>query len=193
MSDDFLRALFVVLAMAPAGLAHVLWLRSPLSARFARPLDGGRRLRGRPLFGANKTWAGFMVLPPAGACSMAAAHALLAQCTPALAGRLWPLDGAQAFALGALLGLGFLAFELPNSFIKRQLGVAPGAAPAHPALALLFALVDRFDSPAGALVVLALVVGLTPALAGWFVLWAVLVHTALSVLMHALGLKPRAL
>lgn len=193
MSDDFFRALFVVLAMTPAGVAHVLWLRSPMARRFARPVDGGRRWRGKPVFGANKTWAGFMALPPAGACSMALAYFALTHQAPELAARLWPLTDAQTFGLGALLGVAFMAFELPNSFVKRQLDVAPGRAASQPWVAPLFALIDRLDSPLGVLAALASTVGLTPALAGWFLAWAVFVHAALSVLMYALGLKARAL
>ena len=35
--------------------------------------------------------------------------------------------GLPAWAWGALLATGYLAGELPNSFVKRQLDIAPGA------------------------------------------------------------------
>ena len=46
------------------GSAQTWWFKSPRSARFALPLDGGRTFRGRRLFGSNKTWKGFVVMVP---------------------------------------------------------------------------------------------------------------------------------
>jgi CDP-2,3-bis-(O-geranylgeranyl)-sn-glycerol synthase len=190
MLESLTRAAFLVACMLPAGLAHIAWLRSDASGRFRVPLDGGRTWRGKRLFGANKTWAGAMMLPPAAAASFAAGYALA---PPALAALLWPLTGVAPAALGFALGAAFVLSELPNSFLKRRLDVAPGEAPSGGALRYVLPVLDRLDSLAGVLAVLALTVGLTAPLALGTVVFGVLVHTSLSALMHLLGLKRRAL
>ena len=59
------------------------------------------------LFGENKTWQGFF--------GMIVLSGLSA----------WIIWGN--FYHGALLGFAYVLFELPNSFIKRRLGIKPGA------------------------------------------------------------------
>lgn len=54
---------------------------------------------------------------------------------------------------GALLGLGTVAGELPNSFVKRQLGVPPGRLPAGVGR-LVFAAYDQVDLVPGIYVAL---------------------------------------
>jgi len=190
MLEPLIQAAFVVVCMALAGCAHVAWLRCEASRRFGAPLDGGRRWRGKRLLGANKTWAGVLVLPPASAASFALGYALA---PGALSALLWPLQDLGPAALGFALGAAFVLAALPNSFVKRQLDVAPGQASGGRVLGLVQPVVDRLDSTIGVLLALALTVGLTLPLALWVVLIGVAVHTGFSVLMHRLGLKNRAL
>lgn len=190
MLESLARAAFVVACMLPAGVAHVVWLRSRASGRFRVPLDGGRTWRGKRLLGANKTWAGAMALPPAAAVSFAAGYALAPSAFVSL---LWPLSGAAPAALGFALGAAFVLAELPNSFLKRRLDVAPGEAPSSGALRYVLPVIDRLDSLTGVLIALALTVGLTGPLALGAVVLGAAVHASLSVLMHRLGLKRRAL
>src|SRR6185437_578765 len=71
---------------------------------------------------------------------------------------LWQLTPAGYAALGAWAGFGFMAAELPNSFVKRQLGILPGQAPAsHLATAICF-VIDQLDSVVGMLAAVTLVV-----------------------------------
>jgi CDP-2,3-bis-(O-geranylgeranyl)-sn-glycerol synthase len=152
--DPVGAALFLIAAFALAGACQTIWLSARLSRRFGRPIDGGRTLRGRRVFGENKTMRGFVVMVPA----TAAAFALLNAVWPAGGNGLWPLTLAEYALLGTWAGLGFMAGELPNSFLKRQLDIEPGA----PARGFLrgpfFAVADRCDSVAGAMLALALVV-----------------------------------
>ena len=122
--DPVACGVFVLLAFTLAGVAQTAWFRSPASHAFAWPLDGGLTLRGQRLLGANKTIRGFVVMIPAAALSFA----LLGAIVPASFG-VWDLSVPSFAALGACAGFGFMAGELPNSFVKRQLGIAPGDAP----------------------------------------------------------------
>ena len=126
MPDPVKLALFLLLAFTIAGFAQTAWFRHPWSRAFAAPLDGGRTLRGRRLFGDNKTVRGAVVMV-GGTIAATLALALLARLVPALAAL--PLARVQAehpALWGALLGTGYILGELPNSFAKRRLGIAPG-------------------------------------------------------------------
>jgi CDP-2,3-bis-(O-geranylgeranyl)-sn-glycerol synthase len=181
-------AWFLIGAFVMAGMAQTAWFASPVSHRFAWPLDGGATFRRRRVFGDNKTLRGFVVMVPAASL----AFALLALVTrePAGAG-LWPLSIAGYARLGACAGLGFMLGELPNSFVKRQLGIAPGDRTRSAMGAALQFAIDRIDSGLGMLSAVS-VVAPTPALT-WLLVLVIgpTFHWAFSVAMFYLGLKAR--
>jgi hypothetical protein len=129
-------ALWLFLAVLGAPILHAPILRWNLLATLARPLDGGRRWRGRRILGDNKTWRGALCMTTG---------VLLA--TVAL--WQWPwwreqipdaVSASSPLLVGLLIGLGTVGGELPNSFLKRRLDIAPGTrrrSPGGGALALL--------------------------------------------------------
>jgi hypothetical protein len=181
-------ALFLIVAFVFAGFLQTAWLAMPISRRLAVPLDGGANLRGRRVFGENKTVRGFVVMVPAAA----AIFVLLALAigNPAAAG-LWPLTPRGYAWLGACAGFGFMAGELPNSFVKRQLGILPGASARRGWKAITQFAIDRIDSGIGMLLAVTLAAA-TPH-ATWPIVLAIgpSFHWAFSVLMFHLGLKAR--
>ena len=183
-------AAFLVAAFTVSGLCQAAWLCSAFSRRFSLPLDGGRTWRGHRLLGDNKTARGFVVMVPATALSFAALAAL-AGWTAGIAG-LWPLTPAGYLVAGFWAGLGFMAGELPNSFVKRQLGIDAGASPPGLVASAVSLLADRLDSVIGMLIVLSLVVPV-PWLIWLYVLVAgPVLHGAFSLLVFRLGGKERA-
>jgi hypothetical protein len=112
-------ARWLFLPVLGAAALHAPVLRFDLLRPLKRPIDGGRSWRGRRLLGDNKTWRGALVM---------SSGPLLA--TVALSRFDWfrrrlPLD-ANPLLLGAILGVSTVAGELPNSFLKRRLDIAPG-------------------------------------------------------------------
>ena len=189
--DPLICAVFVILAFVPAGLAHSFWLHSRCAERFRTPIDGGRTWRGRPIFGRNKTWAGFLVLPLA----VGVAFALLRLATSQLPNEwhegLWSLSTGSYALLGIWTGIGFMAGELPNSFVKRQLGLAPGAAPTGRMARIVVGMIDRVDSLVGGFLAQAVVV----QVGFWYATCLLLVvpglHWMFSALLFSLGVKGR--
>jgi hypothetical protein len=180
--------MFLLAAFTLAGTAQTAWFASSLSEPFVIPLDGGRRFRGRRIFGAHKCIRGFVVMVPAAGL----AFGLLA----ALAGSvvrlaLWPLSPVEYALLGAWSGFGFMAGELPNSFLKRQLDIEPGEAPAGLRGVLHF-LMDRIDSGLGMLATLALAVDVPWLTWIYVLLLGPFIHWSFSFVMFRLGLKGRA-
>lgn len=191
-ADAFARALFIIVAFVLAGFAHSAWLGSRWSRRLSIPLDGGLRIRGRRVFGENKTVRGFVVMIPAAAVAFGALFVIVSTTAPSVAGSLWPISALQYTALGAWAGVGFMLGELPNSFIKRQLDVAPGQPPRGRSAALISFIVDRLDSIVGMLLAITLVVPTSWTTWLFVILIGPAIHLAFSVLLFRLGVKERA-
>jgi CDP-archaeol synthase len=117
-----MRARSVFLPVLGAALAHAPVLRFNLWPSLAQPIDGGRTFRGRRLLGANKTWRG------AGAMFAGVLTAtILLHRSRWYRDRLPPeLRDVPPALTGSLLGASVVVGELPNSFLKRQLDIAPG-------------------------------------------------------------------
>ena len=116
------------------------WLRS-----LAVPIDRGALFRGRALFGANKTYRGVIVVA-LGSAAGYSLQRLVLELQPAVL-RGFPTFGLASF--GFALGAAAMLSELPNSFLKRQLDIAPGAPGGGPAM-LFFYVTDQVDFLLGA-------------------------------------------
>lgn len=184
-------AAFVILAFVPAGVVHSLWLRSRWAAPWRIPIDRGRTWRQCRLLGDNKTWAGLLVLPPATGATFGLLRLAVETGSPGWFEGLWPLSVGGYLLLGSWTGLGFMAGELPNSFVKRQLDVTPGAAPSRPFARICCFLIDRTDSLAGAFLAQALVVPVGWQYAVCILLVAPSLHWLFSALLFHLGVKGR--
>jgi hypothetical protein len=173
-------ALRFALPVIIAGAVHIAVIRLGLFPRLGRiPIDGGLRVRGRRLFGANKTLRGLLVLP-----AVAGLAALLLSAASA------PANPGRSFLWGAGLGVGYMLGELPNSSVKRQLDIAPGAAAAG-VLGPVFWVIDQIDSLVGVLLVARLFGPVPGALVGWLLLLTLLLHPLFAWVMVGLGLKRR--
>ena len=188
--NPFSCAAFLTAAFTLAGACHAAWLATPGSGRFAIPLDGGRTLAGRRLFGDNKTVRGFVVMVPATGLAFALLASLLGTQYGGLNG-LWPLSPLGYGLLGAWGALGFMAGELPNSFVKRQLGIPPGAAAQGRCAGPLFFVVDRLDSILG--LMLALIVAVPVPWRTWIFVALIgpALHGFFSVALFRMGVKAR--
>ena len=186
---------FLIASFILAGVAQTVWLRSRASRRFAIPLDRGARFRGRRLLGENKTWTGLVVMVPAVGAAFLVMRCVFAVRAPwsiEQASTLWPGGPATYLALGCWAGLGYALGELPNSFIKRQLDIAPGQQPQASMGRWVCFLMDQTDSVLGALLALACWVDLP-----WRTSLAILatgpvVHWCFNLVLKWLGVKSRA-
>jgi hypothetical protein len=125
--DPLACAVFVVLAFLPAGLVHSLWLHSRWAERWRIPIDGGRTWRNARLFGDNKTWAGFLVLPPMTGLTFAGLRLGVETMCWEWCNGLWSLSVGGYALLGCWTGVGFMAGELPtDSSIEKDTIMRPG-------------------------------------------------------------------
>lgn len=185
--DDWKCVAFLVLSLTTAGVAQVAWLRAGFSKRFNQRLDMGLKLRGRALFGQNKTLRGFVVMVPASGLAFAAWSRLFA----GLEG-FWPLSAWEFFIFGCVAGFGFMAGELPNSVLKRQLDVAPGEAPKQLWLRRVCLLLDRTDSLLGSLLAMSLYQRVPWSVWVGCLILGPGIHAVFSFALYRLGVKGRA-
>ena len=126
-------ASWVFLPALGAPLAHAPVLRWDLAPGLSRPIS-------RRLFGENKTWRGALLMTGGTVSAALALHSL-----PSYRERLpAPVAEANPAAVGALLGVASWTGELPNSFIKRRLGIPPGEQRRTP-LGVAISVVDQAD------------------------------------------------
>ncbi|HEX2269662.1 MAG TPA: CDP-archaeol synthase [Pyrinomonadaceae bacterium] len=191
MYDPLHRGLFLILAFVVAGLLHSLWMKNRFSQTFAIPLDGGRMFRGRRILGENKTLRGFVVMIPAATLAFAAIGALLSLPEGVPPVTLWQLTPTGYAALGAWAGFGFMPGELPNSFVKRQLGILPGQAPASRLTGTICFAVDHVDSIVGMLVAVTLAVHTPWTTWLWVLILGPSIHLLFSWWLYRMGVKRR--
>ena len=187
--DPLLCAAFVVFAFLPVAIAQTFWFKSPASRRFAVPLDLGARFRGKRLFGDHKTFRGFVVFVPMASAMFLLLSQVIRAAEPALAQNLWALSAGAYALLGFAAGMGFMLGELPNSFLKRQLGIPPGESPSTRSGRILQRLMDRLDSIVGMLIAISLTVHSPWQVWLYLCLLGPGVHEFFSFLLSRLGVK----
>jgi CDP-2,3-bis-(O-geranylgeranyl)-sn-glycerol synthase len=186
-----LQALWLAIPIVLAGALHLLVIALGWLSALARiPLDAGVMLRGRPLLGANKTLRGAVTMVTATIATVTLQAAAFRR--SAWADALWLVDFERVSPLswGALLGVGYVAGELPNSFVKRRFGIEPGAVPAGVGARLCW-IADQLDSVVGILLCMALVTPVSAATAALLIVLGLGIHPLMALLMVRLGLKQR--
>ena len=183
-----MSGLLVFVAVLGAPILHAPVLALDLFKPLKVPLDFGMTIGGRRIFGDNKTWRGaiFMVLGPALA-------ALALTRWPAYRDAL-PDDVADAPALlwGALVGLGVVVGELPNSFLKRRMDIAPGTQ-RRGRVGVALIVLDQADLVPGVWLCLAPVYVLPVATAAVAFVAVAAVHLVINVIGYAIGARTSVL
>jgi hypothetical protein len=159
------------------------WLSS-----FARPIDSGRTLRGRRIFGANKIYAAIISAALGNAIVLGLQIDWLHRFAVFRSLELVDYGTVNGWLLGLVEGLLASFSELPNSFVKRQLDVVPGQL-ATGAWGSVFYFVDQVDSALGAWIGLSFVI---PATLDRIVSSVVLLffgHQLVTVVGYALGMR----
>ena len=174
-----------------AGIVNSIWCKSKIKF-LKQPIDAGKNFTdGKRIFGDNKTWKGFI------------GYIVFNMIFAVFFGALFSLVNLNQYSfiyqnhvnaplfnlwLGALIGFAYALFELPNSFLKRRLGIKPGKNPKG-WKKWFFIFLDQADSIFG----VCLVVCLFYSMPIWFYLLYVLVgavtHIIINMLLYFVGLR----
>lgn len=93
--------------------------------------------------------------------------------------------------LGIAIGLGAALGELPNSFVKRRLGIAPGATSAGSKRAVFY-IWDQIDLLTGAWPLVAIWVSPTACLVAASIGLVLVVHPIISIVGYLIGARRTA-
>ena len=182
---------YLLCPLLVAALLHGLCLAYDWLAFLARPIDAGRTLRGRPLFGHSKRWRGPIVVAAGAGLAFALQRSVLHRFDAIASLELLDYAALPGWWLGALAGAAAELAELPNSFVKRQLDIAPGKTARGP-LAVAFYLWDQLDLLAGYWLVFGCFVPPTPLRVAVSILLVGGLHPVVTVIGYLLGMRPTA-
>ncbi|MDX1765456.1 MAG: CDP-archaeol synthase [Candidatus Saccharimonadales bacterium] len=188
-----IEMLVTLVPVIAAGVLNMVFVKTSWLNRFKTPIDRGKVLKdGKRLFGDNKTWKGFwgMVVLTAFTAMIwgwisAGSDSLMEN---NLLYRSYHNCLAFNVTIGALLGLAYVVFELPNSYFKRRRGVKAGQSPSG-LRGIPYRVFDQIDSAIGVVIVIAFFWPMTVGYFLGFVAFAGIVHIVFNVLLYALKLK----
>jgi CDP-diacylglycerol--serine O-phosphatidyltransferase len=143
-SEYFIRIFLLTLPLIFGGILHMVAVKWDILSYLKKPLH-------QRLFGSNKTWRGFLIMPLAtwpGVYFSSQLEILFETSTPVF-------QNHSLVIVSLLLGLAYCLAELPNSFIKRRLGVKEGQTSER--FKLFFIILDQADSVIGCLVAYAII------------------------------------
>lgn len=175
-----------------AGIFNMIFCKLNVLKSIQIPMDGGRVLSdGNRRFGDNKTWKGFL------------GYLIFGTVFTVIWGfaiRNTPLNSLDFFyvnnentlgfniVVGLLLGFAYALFELPNSFVKRRLGITPGK-PATGIRKAVFVFVDQADSIFGCALVVWLFYDLGILRYLGFVVVGAVTHIVFNMLLYFAHLR----
>jgi len=120
--------IIVIMPLIFSNTLHMLVVKKDLFHYLSKPISAA-------LFGKNKTWRGLIFVPICNAFLLM------------IINEIFQFKFTNTFYLGLILGVSYMLFELPNSYMKRKLGIQPGEQ--HEKYKIPFALIDKMDSAFG--------------------------------------------
>lgn len=188
---EILGTAYLLLPLLGGAAVHGACMKYGWLGLLARPMDAGKRFRGRPLFGHSKTFRGPVLVALGTAAVFELQVRVLHRLDACAAIELFDYAALAGWRLGALAGMAAELGELPNSFVKRRLGIGPGETARGP-LCVLFYLWDQLDLLLGYWLVLAAVLPPTPLRVGVSVAAVAAIHPLVTLIGYLLGMRPSA-
>ncbi len=175
-----------------AGIFNMIFCKLKILKSMQVPMDGGRVLRdGNRIFGDNKTWKGFLGYLIFGTV-FTVIWGFVIRNTALNSLDFFYINNENTLTfnmiVGVLLGLAYALFELPNSFVKRRLGITPGK-PATGIKKAIFVFVDQADSIFGCALVVWLFYDLGILKYIGFVVVGAVTHIIFNMLLYFAHLR----
>lgn len=181
------QLLFFGSPLLVAALLHGFCIKYDWITILKKPLDFGMVFRGKRIFGDHKTWRG-VLMNIVGCCCGAAIQGALQKGGLIPSQFIWVDYTKEWWLVGLLLAVGATLGELPNSFLKRQIGIKPGKK-GKGLWAILFFLFDQIDFVIGIWVCLFFVIKPSAFIVLWSFILALFVHLAVSATGFLLGMR----
>jgi hypothetical protein len=168
--------------------AHGLCIKFNWLSSLCRPIDKGCTFRGKRIFGANKTYRGIVAVGLGTAAGFSLQTMFFHHFAPIRSIELIGYSFPKIPIIGFVFGAAAMLSELPNSFIKRQLDIAPGNMTSG-VTALIFYAFDQIDFLMGAWLVLGLVISVTFERVLWSLVFLFISHQLITTVGYSLGMR----
>lgn len=192
MMERFFILFLLFLPVILGGILNMIFVKIPFLNFLKKPMDFSKKAKdGKRIFGDNKTWKGFlgMIL---GTILSALLMSFLGSQFPFLQEKsIISFEQRQFFLEGFLLGLGYALAELPNSFIKRRINIAPGKNISG-LKGLFFGFIDQVDSVIGSSLALMLILPLSWSDFLILIFMGAGIHYMINIGLYLVGLKKQA-
>ena len=190
--DFFIKTFYLASPIIFAALLHGIVMKYELLPWLKKSMDMGVTFRGKPLFGPNKTWRGFIT------CSMGAIvftyviRFLYLNSEVFKRISIVDFNKVNPLHIGMALGIGMILGELPNSFFKRQVGIRSGERGSG-FTGILFRIFDQIDLLLGIWFLLLFVPGFSVAknidVLIFSIVFALVVHFVIAQIGYYLGMR----
>ncbi len=146
-----------MLSVILGGILNMLFVKTNFYKKYKYPIDCNRKFRdGKRIFGDNKTWIGIVSMI---VCCILSQVFIGFICNAFNINnhnqiyRFYENKVGVNVLTGFLFGFMYMLFELPNSFIKRRLGIECGKTNTN-IIGKLFFVIDQIDSLIGVMLIL---------------------------------------
>ena len=187
-----LKLYVTLLSSVIAGIINSIFCKLKVLNYLKKPIDNNKKLKdGNRIFGDNKTWKGFI------------GYIIFNIIFSIIFGIIWKLCNIENLnyfyinhsntityniLIGFLLGLFYALFELPNSFIKRRLGIEPGKT-IDGFRRVFFIFLDQADSIFGMALVVWMFYPIGIVVYLLFILFGALTHILINMLLYFAHLR----
>lgn len=167
--------LLLVLPVMVGGILHMIVVKNNWFRQLTLPLN-------QPAFGRNKTWRGILIIPLSCTVGTIVTTPFVREFAPPILVSEW-----DWLSLGIALGLAYACGELPNSFLKRRLGVAEGQLPER--YRCVFFLMDHLDSATACCLLYMAWFGISFATFIATLVWSVIIHSSVNYGLFLLKIR----
>ena len=181
-----------MLPLILSGIVNMLFVKTPIYKKYKIPIDCNKNwIDGKRIFGDNKTFIGFVSM---------IVFCIIFQILWGYVGELCQLNSQNDWYLiysnsigynavsGFLVGLFYMLFELPNSFIKRRINIIPGKTDKG-IKGIVFFVIDQIDSLIGVFLVLKLLSGIAWSKYFLYLLVGGLTHITINLMLWLWGIR----
>lgn len=173
---NLLKIMWPLSPIILSGILHMIVVSKNYCSFLAIPIN-------EVLFGKNKTWRGIVLVPIFTIISLYLVYPMKPKSLM--------LEFNEVFGLGLLLGIAYVLFELPNSWLKRRAGILPGKSAAKNRL--FHTWLDHTDSALGCLIVYYFFLHLTLSELLACYLLGVIIHFLVNYLLFIFKLRKQPL
>ena len=173
---ELTRVFLLSIPLIVGGVLHMIAVKADILSYLKIPIH-------QRWFGNNKTWRGILVM-------------LLATWPGVILGQQLErvldlnaplLTSEPSWLLAICLGLGYCLAELPNSFIKRRLGIKEGQTSSR--YKMLFIILDQADSAIGCMLAYWLIIPMTLTTAIFTIVFGTVIHLLFNLMLYQAGIR----